>query len=188
MSQFEYVMVMVSLILARAIAQAMRGLSEVVTSEKRFWPHTAWLVLYVLLVVQIWWAYWDYNIIEEWRFTTYLFALFNPIIMFASVHLLVPVARTSRTDWQEHLSQVRRSVCGLGIGFIAMAVFANVIFFGSPLFHPYRIFQALFVALYLTGMFARSDKLHNAVPFLLVAALVTSQLVIRLNIGALMRG
>jgi len=40
MSQFEYRMVMVSLILALAVAQALRGLSEVVISEKRYWPHT----------------------------------------------------------------------------------------------------------------------------------------------------
>ena len=39
-------MVMVSLILALAVAQALRGLSEVVTSEKRFWPHTVWLAFY----------------------------------------------------------------------------------------------------------------------------------------------
>lgn len=37
MSQFEYMMVMVSLILALAIAQALRGLSEIVTSEKRYY-------------------------------------------------------------------------------------------------------------------------------------------------------
>jgi len=185
MSQFEYVMVMVSLILALAVAQALRGLSEVVTSEKRFWPHTVWLAYYVLLVIQMWWAYWDYTNVEVWRFSTYLFALTNPIIMFASVHLLVPFARTSVIDWRKHLLKVRRLVCGLGVIFIATAVVSNVIYFGSPLLHPYRIFQALVAALYLTGMTSKNDKIHNAIPYLLISTVVISQLVIRSNIGAL---
>lgn len=155
------------------------------TSEKRFWPHTVWLAHYVLLVIQMWWAYWDYTTIEVWRFTTYLFALINPIIMFASVHLLVPFARTSVIDWREHLLTVRRPVCGLGVIFVASSVISNVIFFGSPWLHPYRMFQALVAALYLTGMFAKNDTLQNAVPYLLISTVVISQLAIRSNIGAL---
>lgn len=185
MSQFEFVMVMVALILALAVAQALRGLAEVVTSEKRFWPHTVWLIYYVLLVIQMWWAYWDYTNVEVWRFTTYLFALTNPIIMFASVHLLVPSARTSAIDWRKHLSAVRRSVCGLGVIFIATAVVATVIFFGSPWLHPYRIFQGLVGALYLIGFFSKNETINNAIPYLLISTVVISQLVVRSNIGAL---
>jgi hypothetical protein len=105
--------------------------------------------------------------------------------IFAAVHLLVPSARTSDIDWREHLSIVRRWVCGLGLVIVAVAVIANVIYFGSPWLHPYRIFQALVAALYLIGLFAKNDKLHNAIPFLLVSMLVISQLVVRSNIGAL---
>ena len=185
MSQFEYIMVMVSLILALAVAQALRGLSEVVASEKRHWPHTAWVTYFVLLVIQIWWAYWDYNNVEEWRFTTYLFVLSDPIIMFASVHLLVTAASSGDIDWREHLSNVRRLVCGLGIVFVASSVMANVVYFDSPWLHPYRIFQAIIGSLYLIGIFAKNDRLQNAIPFLLLLTLVISQLVIRSNIGAL---
>ena len=78
MSQFEYIMVMVALILALALAQALRGLAEIVTSRKRYWPHSFWLVTIVFLMVQAWWADWNYNAVEEWRFTTYLLVLASP--------------------------------------------------------------------------------------------------------------
>ena len=81
---------------------------------------------------------------------------------------------------------MRRWVCGLGVVFVASAVVSNVIYFGSPWFHPYRIFEAVFAALYLTGIFSENHKLHNAIPYLLVSVLVISQLVIRSDIGALM--
>ena len=185
MSQFEYIMVMVSLILALAVAQALRGLSEVAISEKRFWPHTVWIAYYVVLIIQIWWAYWDYNNVQDWRFTSYLYVLSDPIIMFASVHLLVPTARAVDTDWREHLLSVRRWVCGLGIVFVGSSVISNVVYFGSPWLHPYRIFQGLIGAFYLIGIFAKNEKLQNTIPYLLLLTLVISQLVIRSNIGAL---
>ena len=185
MSQFEYIMVMVSLILALAVAQALRGLSEVVASAKRHTPHTVWIAYFTLLIIQNWWAYWDYNNVEEWRFTTYLFVLLGPIIFFASVYLLVPTTRTSDIDWREHLSTVTPWVGGLGVISVAAAVAANVIYFDSPLLHPYRIFQALFGALYLAGIFAKNEKVQSAIPYLLLLTLITSQLVIRSKIGAL---
>jgi len=185
MSQFEYIMVMVSLILALAVAQALRGLSEVVTSERRYTPHTVWVAYFASLIIQNWWAYWDYNNIEEWRFTTYLFVLFQPVIVFASVYLLVPATRTSDIDWREHLSRVTPWVGGLGVVTVAISVAANVVFFDSSLIHPYRIFQALIGVLYLTGIFAKNEKVQGAIPYLLLLTLIASQLVIRSRIGAL---
>jgi len=179
-------MVMVSLILALAVAQALRGLSEVVTSGKRYTPHIVWIAYFALLIIQNWWAYWDYNNVEEWRFTTYLFVLFSPIMLFASVHLLVPTARTSDIDWQEHLSRVTPWVGGLGVVTVAASVAANVIFFDSPLLHLYRIFQALICALYLAAIFTKNEKLQSAIPYFLLLTLITSQLVIRSKIGALL--
>ena len=185
MSQFEYIMVMVSLILALAVAQALRGLSEVVISEKRFWPHTVWIAYFVALIIQVWWAYWDYSSVEEWRFTTYLFVLLNPIILFACVHLLVPAYRSKDTDWREHLSSVRLWVYGLGIVIAGLSMFSNVVYFDSPLLHPYRVFQGLIAAFCLVGIFAKNEKVQNTIPYLLLLTLVISQLVIRSNIGAL---
>ena len=85
MTQFEYVMIMVSLILALALAQALRGLSEIVTSNKRYWPHAIWLVTFVLLILQAWWAYWDFNVIEIWTVTAYIATMIMPVILFASI-------------------------------------------------------------------------------------------------------
>jgi hypothetical protein len=186
MSQFEYIMIMVSLILALAVAQALRGLSEVVISEKRYWPHTVWVTFYGLLVIQNWWAYWDYNVVEEWRFATYLFILINPIMLFASVYLLVPGTRSSDIDWTAHLCRVRRWLYGLGFALVTVSVTGNVIYLGLPWLHPYRIFQALIGALYLLGLLTRYEKVHKAIPLLVLTTLVISQLIIRSKIGALM--
>jgi hypothetical protein len=178
-------MVMVSLILALTVTQALRGLSEIVISEKRYWPHTLWVAMYALLVIQSWWAYWDYTVIEEWQFTTYLWVLLNPIILFASVHFLVPAARSSDIDWRERLYSVRRWQCGLGVVLVTSGVITNVIYLSSPWLHPYRIFQAIVLASFLIGLLTSNERIHKALPVIAISALITSQLLIRLNIGAM---
>ena len=178
-------MVMVSLILALALAQALRGLSEIATSRSRYWPHTFWLVTYVFLIVQNWWAYWDFNAVDEWRFTTYLVALTLPIIVFASVHLLLPATRSIDIDWRQQFYQVKQWFFGLGIAYALLGIFVNIEYFGTPLIHPYRLFQASYLMIFLTGILTKNETVQRALPLLFLASFGTSQVLIRIEIGAL---
>ena len=186
MSQFEYIMVMVALILALALAQSLRGLSEIVTSQKRYWPHALWLVSLAFIMVQGWWADWDYNAVGEWRFTTYLLVLASPAISFAAAHLLVPATRAIDIDWQAQFSAVRQWFFGLLITYFLVAVVQSVFLYGTPLLHPYRLFQILLILILLVGFFVHNDRVQKALPPLFIAINIIGQLVVRMNIGALM--
>ena len=186
MSQFEFVMVMVSLILALALAQALRGLCEVVTSQNRYWPLTPWLAIYVLQITQVWWAYWDFNAVDRWRFTTYIMALTPPIIIFAAIYLLVPATRSFEFDWCQQFHKVRQFFFGLGIALVLAGIFVNVEYFGTPLVHPYRVVQGSAFAIFLAGLLTSSATVHRVLPILFLIVMVTSQFLLRLNIGAMM--
>lgn len=186
MSQFEYIMVMVALILALALAQALRGLAEIVTSRKRYWPHSFWLLTIVFLMVQAWWADWHYNAVEEWRFTTYLLVLASPAISFAKVHLLVPSTRSDSFDWHKQFDAVRLWFFGLLISYVLIGIIQSVVLYGTPLIHPYRLFQGLFIAIAIAGIVTRSQKVHGVLPLLLLATLTISQVLVRMNLGALL--
>ena len=186
MTQFEYVMVMVSLILALALAQTLRGLPEILTSDKRYWPHALWLATLVLLVLQAWWAYWDFNVIEVWTVTAYIATLVMPVILFASIYLLVPATRDADIDWRNHFYSVRRWFFVLGILMSSMAIFVTIWYFDTPLLHPYRVFQAIFLGIWVVGIVSASERVHKALAVLMMASLILSQVVIRMQIGALM--
>jgi len=184
MSQFEYIMVMAALILALALAQALRGLSEIVTNRNRYWPHSFWLVTIVFLMVQAWWADWNYNAVEEWRFTTYLLVLASPAISFAKVHLLVPSMRSDSFDWRKQFDAVRHWFFGLLMAYVLVGIFQGTILYGTPLVHPYRVFQGFFIVVAIAGILSRSHKVHRVLPLLLLAALAISQVFVRMNAGA----
>jgi len=186
MTQFEYIMVMVSLILALALAQALRGLSEIATSDKRYWPHSLWLANFVLYILQAWWAYWDFNVIETWTVTAYITALVAPVIFFASIYLLVPATRAADVDWRNQFYSVRRWFFVLGLLSSLTGIFVNTWYFDTPLLHPYRVFHAMFLGIWVAGIASASEKVHKILAVLMMATLVLSQVVIRMQIGALM--
>ena len=75
MTIFEYIMVMVSIILALALAQLLRAVAELITSTRRYWVHIIWVVILALLSV-----------------------LLLPTIVFLLAYLLVPSQRAEDTD------------------------------------------------------------------------------------------
>lgn len=82
MTVFEYLMVMVSVVLALALAQLLRGATEIVTNPNRYWIHSAWVAMIVILIIQFWWAYWDFNGVADWTLATFLYVLLAPILVF----------------------------------------------------------------------------------------------------------
>ncbi len=185
MSQFEFVMAMMSLILALGLAQGLRGLSEVLVSPNRYTPHLLWVIAYIVMILLGWWSLWDFNVVTQWRLTTYLTTLTLPAILYTGIHLLVPAVRTSDFDWRTQFLRVRRLFFGLGIAMVFVAVWVNIEYFGTPVLHPYRLSQAVYLAIFLIGFFAENEKVQRILPVFFIVSFVTSLVIVRMNIGAL---
>lgn len=188
MSIFEFIMVMVSVILALALAQLLRALTEIPDRDKSCWIHSAWTAVIAFLVIQTWWAYWDLTKVEAWTFVGYLTVLSVPIAWFVLAHILVPAARGKETDWQAHFAKIARSfylILVLAMTFGTLSTWALI---GAPLLHPYRAFQVALIGLLSIGLFVSTRKAHARILIIYVSLLLTSQLVVRMNLGALAAG
>ncbi len=187
MSIFEFIMVMVSLILALALAQALRGATEIVTSGKRYLPHGLWLLVVIMMILQTWWAYWDWNVISDWQITTYVAALVFPIALFVAVYMLVPATRSGDIDWRAHFFEVRIWFFATIMFLSAYGAFVNVHYFDATFFNFYRVFHAGFLLICMSALLTRNEKIHLALPILMILILIASQLVVRMQIGAFIR-
>ena len=187
MTVFEYVMVMVSIILALALAQLLRGLTEITKNPNRYWVHSSWIGILAFLVLQFWWAYWDFSGLESWTFAVYVYLLLSPIALFVATYLLVPETRTTEMDWRKHFYQARRWFFLTLILLSILGAFGTWIFLGVALLHPYRGFQALLLTIIVVGMFSRAHKIHATLVVLYLVILLLSQLLIRMSVGALAR-
>ncbi len=185
MTIFEYLMVMVSVVLALALAQLLRGITEIVTNPNRYWIHTAWVAMMVLFVIQFWWAYWDFNVVSNWTLLTFLYVLLSPILLFLATYMLLPVHRSEDTDWQVHFFAIRFWLFLTLIGISLFSTFVSWIFLGTSLLHPYRVFQALIFTLAVVGLISKRQKVHGPLVVLYISVFLLSQIIVRMNLGAL---
>lgn len=93
LSPFEYITVLLSIILGMGIARLMTGIAGVVSRWERttlYLPHTILVVLVFILHIQEWWALFELRDFSYWRLPVFLFISLYPINLYLLSHLLFP--------------------------------------------------------------------------------------------------
>jgi hypothetical protein len=94
LSPFEYVTVLISIILGLGITQIVTGLADIIHQWKQiklYWPHTFWMLIIFFLHIQEWWNIYDLRLYDVWRLPTFLFISLYPINLFILSRLLFPI-------------------------------------------------------------------------------------------------
>jgi hypothetical protein len=92
MSPFEYVIVLVSIILGLGITTILTGLAELIKHRqlKLYTPYIIWLILVFVLHIHEWWVSYSLKSIEIWKLPMFLFIILYPINLYVLAHLLFP--------------------------------------------------------------------------------------------------
>lgn len=106
MSTFEYVMVLVSIVIALAIAHVLTALAECVhrfrnkaVPFKLDAVFLLWLSFVLVWLISFWW--WEFkfqDVVTEWSYGLYLFVISYAIILFLLTEILVPHRMLGVTD------------------------------------------------------------------------------------------
>jgi hypothetical protein len=93
MTPFEYLSVLISIIVGLAITQLLSGTARLIQIRARVRPHATtllWMATLFLLDTQIWWAAFERRDISEWNFFLFLFYLLQPTLAFLLSYLVLP--------------------------------------------------------------------------------------------------
>lgn len=184
MTVFEYLMVMTSIVLAVALTQLLRGMTEVWRSQHRYWPHLSWAIVLSVVTVQIWWAFWDLHRIEDWTAYDFAMILCFPVLIYLATAILMPQRQAIDTDWREYFVAQRRDFLILLAIFAIAGVVLSRVLLGVPLSHPYRLWQGSMLLLALSGIFLTGERYHHWLPWIFLAVMITSQVLFRSRPGA----
>ena len=185
MTIFEYLMVMTSVILALALAQLLRGATEILTNPNRYWVHSIWVLTIIVMVIQLWWGYWDFSKFENWTFVSFLYVLSIPIVVFVAAYLLIPANRSADSDWRDHFFAVRQSFFLSLIVLASLSITLSWALLGASLLHPYRIYQSILLIAVIVGLVSKQPRVHGALAIIYLVVLLGAQFAQRMLIGAL---
>lgn len=181
MTPFEYVSVLISIVLGLGITQIVSGLADIIHQWNRvklYWPHLMWIVFTFFLHIQEWWVLFDLRTLEEWKLPTFLFIILYPINLFILARILFPTAGTDSVDFKVFYFENFRKFFVWAVILIALSMIDNLLLnCYSWTDQPVHIF--LLIALpYFIFMNFRQEWLHKLAVILLTALLISSLLLV----------
>lgn len=167
MSHFEFVTVMISVILALALGQLLNVVSVLAKERRRvipFVPHTLWLISLALIIINHWWGQWDFRGID-WNYAYFVYALLAPTLLFFAVALLNPGrASGNEINLPQQFFEIRPLFMKiiLALGFVVW--FDGAILSNQEAFNLIGFVHVPIIAAALLGLFSERLIVHIVAP------------------------
>jgi hypothetical protein len=189
MGAFEYLSVLISIILALGMTRVLGGVGEMLQARslrRIYWVHAIWIINLFLYLVIAWWIFYRWRNQQPWTFLLFVFVLISPTILYLASLLLFP--RESDVDraidFKTHYYANHRAF------FILFALFTPVdivdsLLKGIPHFLAlgpiYFISNLLYFAGLATAAITRNERYHEFYAvFFLVQTIVISFLIFQI--------
>jgi len=187
MSLFEFILVMVSLILAIGVTQLLQGVAALAhhPEERDFdWVPLAWASYLFLLSAAHWWSLWGMRA-ADWTFPAFFFVLLPPTLLYLAVSLLVSGGLSATgTAMSEDFLGIRVPFFIVLLVFNVLVMWDGALLGVEPAWNSLRALQLVGTVLLLTGLVSRRWGIQKLVAVLTCGFLVVASFVLRFLPGA----
>ncbi|MBV8968411.1 MAG: hypothetical protein JO331_05040 [Verrucomicrobia bacterium] len=112
MESFNYLSVLLSIVIGLAITQVLQGLRQLIltrTKVKLYLPTLVWAALALLIAIQGWWASFSMHMRANWTFLALLVVILQAIAVYMVAALVLPDVNPEKVvDLREHYFAHRR--------------------------------------------------------------------------------
>ena len=175
MSLFEFLMVLVSIIVGLGIAEILSGVARMIRcreSIRGYWVHGLAVALVFLALLQQWWEIWGLRNTPEWTFASLLMMLAGPVGLFLIAHLMFPVSM-SGANVREYYYGVMRPAWSIAAATVLLATLFRPLVFHWQLFTPDNATSLAFFVGFLLLAISKRPQLHAVLmPFFLALLLI----------------
>ncbi len=183
-SAFEYVSILVSIILGLGITQLLSSFSDLLYHFKKvkfYWPHLIWIVFILFLHIQDWFVTYQLKDKPVWQLWELMFILIYPITLFIAAKMLLP---TNEREEETNMKLYYFSQFTMLFFVVAISIFVSVLF--NIFLLNKSVFQQTHLIIFLITMLVVSLKninnewLHKCLA-LAIAFVALSSMVIERN-------
>lgn len=180
MSPFEYVIVMISIILGLGITTILTGVAEMIKRTKLtslFTPYIIWIALVFVIHLHEWFFSYELKSVQVWTLYKFMFILLYPINLYILAHLLFPTGLQREFTAREFYFDIYPK---LFIGTILLdiqSIIYNLIFGGLPIHTQVPHLLVLVILSTMVTTKTKNVAAHIGVAVLLLLIMLVSLVV-----------
>lgn len=178
MTPFEYVTVLISIILGLGITQIVTGIGDGIHQWNRikiYWPHALWIVLVFVMHIHEWWYTYELKKHEQWHLVSFLFLILYPILLFVLARILFPFgAMDTDVDFKVFYFNNYRKFFLLVSLLVVLAILQDMFLEGYSFVSQLPKLAIPVVLSTLAMKKVKHEFLHQVVVLLLLAAFMAS--------------
>jgi hypothetical protein len=162
---FNYLSVMVSIVVGVGLTQLFAGIGNVVQIRRRvdrYWLHTFWVLLLIGFHVQTWWSFWALRAVTDWTFGAFAYVLIGPSTLVIASHIILPELVDTRIDVETHYFDTSPLFFGLLALLAAWVMLLEPVMGLRSFWVPGRLVQGAAACLFVVCAISRDKRLHAA--------------------------
>jgi hypothetical protein len=187
LDQFEYLSVLISIILGLGITQILTGFGRWLEQRgtfRAFLPSIGWAAFLLIVHVQTWWSMFGLRHWPDWNFLQFSVVLLQPSILFLMAVLVFPGPH-SNDDLRSNYFAQRRWLFGLLMALLVVSVLKDLIRSGDLPEAPNLVFHGVFFSIAATGFATESERTHHGLVVAALASIALYILVLFATLGSL---
>ena len=167
---FEYLGVLISVIMGLGVTHLAVGASKLVQNRdqcKPYLAHSLWSLAILLYILIVWWGMYWWSNHSDWRSYQYLFITFYALVLFFLSALLYPYDMSKNIDVEAYFFKQRRWFFSAFIVAWLLDIPETLIKGGHGLRSvppDYLIFIVMHIGLCVIGLVTENRKVHLALP------------------------
>jgi hypothetical protein len=173
MDTFNYLSVLVSIILGLGITQLLSALGrslEYRDRDRLYWPSIAWFGVLLLAHIQTWWSFFGLRDHTSWNFLQFVFVLLQPIGLYLLSVLTLPSPGSDSTNLKKWYFANRRVFFMLMMVFLVLSLMRDLVISGSLPESKNLFFHVVFFIASLVATLTANERFHKAMALFAVAS------------------
>ncbi len=187
MTLFEFILVMVSLILAIGVTHLLKGVAEIARYRETLkfdWVPLAWAASLFVLSAAHWWSLWDFRGVD-WTFPDFFFVLLPPTLLYVAVRLLVSgEVRKSGASMAAGFERVRTPFMAVMVVLSVLVTFDGWVLGVEPIWNSLRMSQVVAFGIIFMGLVSSRRSLQCFVAAAMLVIYLFGAFVLRFLPGA----
>jgi len=179
MTQFEFIAIVISVVLGLSIARLVSGIGDSIRAIKAgnfYWIHGLWIINILILVAGFWWGSYGWSLKEDWNFPNFLLLLLFTINLYLLSDFLIPKTHTPEVSIKIHFFENRKMFFGILIFTLLVDIFETSLLSSTgkrdmPQEYPYVILSLTLIS--LIGYISKKEKIQAIVAVLWGIVLVS---------------